>query len=59
MDDEIAVIVGEDGMAGAVAEAAALYADKDALAAKRAACMARDFSWQTRKTGYLEVYAGE
>lgn len=58
MDDEIAVIVGEDGMAGAVAEAAALYADKDALAAKRAACMNRDFSWATRKAGYLEVYCG-
>ena len=59
MDNEIAVIVGEDGLGGAVSRAAALYADKDALAAKRAACMARDFSWQTRKTGYLEVYAGE
>lgn len=58
MDDEIAVIVGEDGMAGAVAEAAALYADKDALAAKRAVCMNRDFSWATRKAGYLEVYCG-
>lgn len=58
MDDEIAVIVGEDGMAGAVAEAAALYADKDALASKRAACMGRDFSWATRRAGYLEVYEG-
>ena len=59
MDNDIAIIVKTDGLAGAVAEAAALYADKPALAAKRAACMARDFSWQTRKTGYLEVYAGE
>lgn len=59
MDGEIAVLVGEGGMTGAVAEAAALYADKDALAAKRAACMERDFSWAARRAGYLEVYAGE
>ena len=58
MDSEIAVIVGEDGMAGAVARAAALYADKAALESKRAACMERDFSWATRKAGYLEVYEG-
>ena len=58
MDSEIAVIVGEDGMARAVARAAALYADKAALTAKRAACMERDFSWATRKAGYLEVYEG-
>lgn len=56
LDGEIAVLVGEDGMAGAVAEAAALYADKPALEARRAACMSRDFSWATRKAGYLEVY---
>lgn len=58
MDREIAVIVDEGGMAGAVARAAALYADKAALTAKRAACMERDFSWATRKAGYLEVYEG-
>lgn len=58
MDSEIAVIVGGDGVAGAAARAAALYADKAALAAKRAACMERDFSWATRKAGYLEVYGG-
>lgn len=58
MDDEIAVIVGEDGVAGAVTEAAALYAHPDALIAKRAACMERDFSWATRKAEYLEVYRG-
>ena len=56
MDSEIAVVVGEDGMAGAVAQAATLYADKTALAAKRADCMRRDFSWSTRRQGYLEVY---
>lgn len=58
MDDEIAVIVHEDGVIGAVAKVAALYGDTDALIAKRAACMKRDFSWTTRKVEYLEVYRG-
>lgn len=42
----------------AVSEVAALYAHPDALIAKRAACMERDFSWATRKAEYLEVYRG-
>lgn len=58
MDDEIAVIVREDGVTGGVAKVAALYAHPDALIAKRAACMERDFSWATRKAEYLEVYRG-
>lgn len=58
MDSEIAIIVGADKLAGAVVEAAALYADKPALAAKRSVCMSRDFSWSSRKIGYLEVYEG-
>lgn len=58
MDSEIAVIVGEEGMEGAITQAAALYADKAALTAKRAACMRRDFSWATRRAGYVEVYEG-
>lgn len=56
MDESVAIIVGEDGMAGAIDRAAELYADKAALTAKRAACMGRDFSWAARKAGYLEVY---
>ena len=57
MDEEIAVLV-RDSVAGAVSEAAALYANPDALVTKRAACMERDFSWVTRKAEYLEVYSG-
>lgn len=56
MDDEIAIIVGEDGMAGAISRAAELYSDKTALVDKRSECMNRDFSWNTRKSEYLEVY---
>ena len=54
---EIAVLV-RDSVAGAVSEAAALYANPDALVTKRAACMQKDFSWATRKAEYLEVYRG-
>lgn len=57
MDEEIAVLV-RDSVVRAVSEAAALYANPDALVAKRAACMQKDFSWATRKAGYLEVYRG-
>ena len=56
MDSEIAVLVGEDGLAGAISHAAALYADTQSLAAKRLSCMARDFSWKTRKAGYIDLY---
>lgn len=42
----------------AVSETAALYANPDALVAKRAACMQKDFSWATRKAEYLEVSRG-
>ncbi|MCD8097005.1 MAG: glycosyltransferase [Lachnospiraceae bacterium] len=55
-DSEIAVVVGDGGMETAITEAAELYADQDALTAKRAACMNRDFSWASGKAGYLEVY---
>ena len=58
MDESIAIVVDEGGMAGAIDRAAELYGDKAALTAKRAACMERDFSWATRKAGYLEVYEG-
>lgn len=57
MDESIAVIVGEGGMRAAIREATALYADAEAMAKKRRTCMREDFSWSTRKAGYLEVYA--
>ncbi len=55
MDEEIAVVI-RDGLPEAVGRAFELYRDKAALAAKRAAGMGRDFSWKTRRAGYLEVY---
>ncbi len=55
MDEEMAVVI-RDGLPEAIGRAFELYRDKDALAAKRAAGMSRDFSWRTRRAGYLEVY---
>ncbi len=55
MDEEIAVVI-RDGLPEAIGRAFELYRDKDALAAKRTAGMGRDFSWRTRRAGYLEVY---
>ena len=55
MDAEMAVII-QDGLPEAIDRAFALYRDKDALAGKRAAGMSRDYSWRTRRAGYLEVY---
>lgn len=56
MDESVALLVGDGGMPDALTRASALYADKTALAEKRRACMTRDYSWATRKQGYLEVY---
>lgn len=58
MDDEIAVIVDDGGMSGAIETSTAIYADKSMLSEKRAACMNRDFSWSTRKAGYKTLYEG-
>lgn len=57
MDSDIAIVIDSaDDIAEGIARSAVLYADKDALAAKRFAAMTKDFSWETRKQGYIEVY---
>lgn len=58
MDDDIAIIIGEDGLDGAIKQSAELFTNKEALIAKRTACMKRDFSWDTRKQEYVKVYEG-
>lgn len=56
MDEDVAIIIGEDGMSAAIDQAVALYADSPSLTAKRKKAMCKDFSWATRKRGYMEVY---
>lgn len=55
-DDEIAVIIDDNGLEDAISRAAALYKNKAAFAAKRQACMRRDFSWTTRREAYIKLY---
>lgn len=56
MDEDVAIIIGENGMSEAIEQASALYADSPSLVAKRKKAMHKDFSWATRKRGYMEVY---
>ena len=56
LNDENAIIVEDDGLDRAIRRAADLYHDKEALVAKRTICMEQDFSWTTRKQGYISMY---
>ena len=53
MNENIAIII--DNMDGAADLMKNLYNDKTTLMAKRKKAMSADFSWATRKQGYLEV----
>lgn len=55
-DDSNAIVIGDRGLAEAIDRAAALYQDKDAMTAMRKVCMEQDYSWATRKQGYIELY---
>lgn len=54
-NEENAIIVYDD-LSDAIHRSAELYSDKKALVSKRKVCMEQDFSWTTRKSGYIELY---
>jgi starch synthase len=54
-----AVIVDDNGLEDAIKRASELYFDKKALKEKRISCMTSDFSWTTRKQGYISIYEKE
>ena len=54
-NDENAIIVYDD-LNEAIHQASILYNDKAALYEKRKICMSQDFSWTTRKQGYIDLY---
>lgn len=58
-NDENAIIIDENGLPSAIKKAATIYADSDLMASKRKVCMEQDFSWSTRKAGYIELYEKE
>jgi starch synthase len=55
-NDDNAIIIGENGLPEAIKRAASIYTDKKLLESKRKVCMEQDFSWTTRKAGYIELY---
>lgn len=57
-NDDNAIVVDDNGLEDAITRAAEIYADKDALKAKRKICMEQDFSWTTRKEDYIKLYEG-
>ena len=54
-----AVIIDNNGLENAIKRASELYIDKKALKEKRISCMTSDFSWTTRKQGYISIYEKE
>ena len=58
-NNENAIIIGDNGLSEAIKKASEIYSDNDLMMAKRKVCMEQDFSWATRKTGYVELYEKE
>ena len=58
-NNDNAIVIGDDGLSEAIKKAAEIYSDNDLMTAKRKVCMEQDFSWTTRKAGYIELYEKE
>lgn len=58
-NEDNAIIIGEDGLSEAIKKAAEMYTNDDLMTSKRKVCMEQDFSWTTRKAGYIELYEKE
>ena len=58
-NDENAIVIDENGLSEAIKKASELYLNNDLMASKRKVCMEQDFSWSTRKAGYIELYEKE
>ena len=53
---ENAIIILNDNLDEAIAQAFKIYQKKDFLYEKRKICMTQDFSWDTRKKDFIELY---
>ena len=58
-NDDNAIIIDDNGLPEAIKKAVEIYLDNDLMTAKRKICMDQDFSWTTRKVGYIELYEKE
>ena len=56
--EDDAILIADGGLTSAIEQAFSLYADADALQAKRKACMEQDFSWKSRNAEYISLYEG-
>jgi starch synthase len=56
--EENAIIIEENGIGEAIEQAFALYANEEEKQRKQKACMLQDFSWDSRKTKYTNLYEG-
>ena len=54
-----AIIIDDNGLPVAIEMAAELYSNKDLMVEKRKVCMEQDFSWTSRKIGYIKLYEKE
>lgn len=54
-----AIIIDDNGLSNAIERATELYSNNDLMFAKRKICMEQDFSWNTRKVKYIELYEKE
>lgn len=55
-NEDNAIIIGEEGLADAVKKAASLYQNKELFKLRQKHCMQEDYSWDTRKSKYIELY---
>lgn len=56
--EENAIVIEENGIGEAIEQAFALYANEEEKQRKQKACMLQDFSWNSRKTKYTNLYEG-
>lgn len=54
-----AIIIDDKGIDDAIIRASQLYVDNTLLMNKRKICMEQDFSWTSRKIGYINLYEKE
>lgn len=58
-NNENAIIIGNSGLQESIKMASEIYNNKTLLYDKRKICMQQDFSWDTRKNGYITIYEKE
>ena len=58
-NNDNAIVIDDNGLTEAIKKAAEIYSDDNLMTSRRKVCMEQDFSWATRKAGYIEIYEKE